>query len=118
MVGRSLKVKPMLLLGLITILVLSAAILASARSGEVPFVGKALNLTGGTASDALAAGEAQMGKPFKMSTDGPNTFSCSGWNQSFFGDLHVQGVEGVLFYTRQKCVLSRWDSNYVRQHGW
>ena len=45
-------------------------------------------------------------------------FSFSGWNHSFFGDLHVQGVEGMMFYTRQKCVLSRWDSNYVRQHGW
>ena len=45
-------------------------------------------------------------------------FSFSGWNASFFGDLHVQGVEGMLFYTRQKCVLSRWDSNYVRQQGW
>jgi len=45
-------------------------------------------------------------------------FSFSGWNQSFFGDLHVQGIEGVMFYTRQKCVLSRWDSSYVRQHGW
>jgi malonate-semialdehyde dehydrogenase (acetylating) / methylmalonate-semialdehyde dehydrogenase len=45
-------------------------------------------------------------------------FSFSGWNQSFFGDLHVQGVEGVLFYTRQKCVLSRWDKSYVRAMGW
>ncbi len=45
-------------------------------------------------------------------------FSFSGWNQSFFGDLHVQGVEGMMFYTRQKCVLSRWDKNYVRQQGW
>jgi malonate-semialdehyde dehydrogenase (acetylating)/methylmalonate-semialdehyde dehydrogenase len=45
-------------------------------------------------------------------------FSFSGWNHSFFGDLHVQGIEGMMFYTRQKCVLSRWDSNYVRQHGW
>ena len=35
-------------------------------------------------------------------------FSFSGWDQSFFGDLHVQGMEGVLFYTRQKTVLSRW----------
>ena len=35
-------------------------------------------------------------------------FSFSGWDQSFFGDLHVQGTEGVLFYTRQKTVLSRW----------
>ena len=45
-------------------------------------------------------------------------FSFSGWNHSFFGDLHVQGAEGVLFYTRQKCVLSRWDKNYVRAMGW
>ena len=35
-------------------------------------------------------------------------FSFSGWDQSFFGDLHVQGTEGLLFYTRQKTVLSRW----------
>jgi malonate-semialdehyde dehydrogenase (acetylating)/methylmalonate-semialdehyde dehydrogenase len=45
-------------------------------------------------------------------------FSFSGWNQSFFGDLHVQGIEGVMFYTRQKVVLSRWDKSYVRAHGW
>jgi malonate-semialdehyde dehydrogenase (acetylating)/methylmalonate-semialdehyde dehydrogenase len=45
-------------------------------------------------------------------------FSFSGWNQSFFGDLHVQGQEGVMFYTRQKMVLSRWDKSYVRAHGW
>ena len=45
-------------------------------------------------------------------------FSFSGWNHSFFGDLHVQGIEGVMFYTRQKCVLSRWDKSYVRAMGW
>ncbi|MBI4024861.1 MAG: CoA-acylating methylmalonate-semialdehyde dehydrogenase [Verrucomicrobia bacterium] len=45
-------------------------------------------------------------------------FPFSGWNQSFFGDLHVQGTEGVQFYTRQKIVLSRWDSEYRRQMGW
>ena len=45
-------------------------------------------------------------------------FSFSGWNQSFFGDLHVQGVEGVMFYTRQRVVLSRWDKSYVRAQGW
>jgi malonate-semialdehyde dehydrogenase (acetylating)/methylmalonate-semialdehyde dehydrogenase len=45
-------------------------------------------------------------------------FSFSGWNHSFFGDLHVQGIEGVMFYTRQKCVLSRWDASYVRSQGW
>ena len=35
-------------------------------------------------------------------------FSFSGWDQSFYGDLHVQGSEGVMFYTRQKTVLTRW----------
>jgi malonate-semialdehyde dehydrogenase (acetylating) / methylmalonate-semialdehyde dehydrogenase len=45
-------------------------------------------------------------------------FSFSGWNQSFFGDLHVQGIEGIMFYTRQKVVLSRWDKSYVRSQGW
>ncbi len=45
-------------------------------------------------------------------------FAFSGWNRSFFGDLHMQGAEGVMFFTRQKLVLSRWDSEYRRVHGW
>jgi malonate-semialdehyde dehydrogenase (acetylating)/methylmalonate-semialdehyde dehydrogenase len=45
-------------------------------------------------------------------------FSFSGWNNSFFGDLHVQGMEGIRFYTRQKVVFSRWDDSYVRHQGW
>jgi malonate-semialdehyde dehydrogenase (acetylating)/methylmalonate-semialdehyde dehydrogenase len=45
-------------------------------------------------------------------------FPFAGWNGSFFGDLHVQGMEGVQFYTRQKVVLSRWDSAYRRVQGW
>ena len=45
-------------------------------------------------------------------------FPFSGWNDSFFGDLHVQGMEGVQFYTRQKVVLSRGDKNYVKKMGW
>lgn len=35
-------------------------------------------------------------------------FPFSGWNQSFFGDLHIQGRDGVRFYTREKTVTSRW----------
>jgi malonate-semialdehyde dehydrogenase (acetylating)/methylmalonate-semialdehyde dehydrogenase len=35
-------------------------------------------------------------------------FPFTGWNQSFFGDLHMQGTEGVHFYTRQKTTLTRW----------
>ena len=45
-------------------------------------------------------------------------FPFAGWNQSFFGDLHMQGTEGVQFYTRQRVVLSRWDAAYRRQQGW
>jgi malonate-semialdehyde dehydrogenase (acetylating) / methylmalonate-semialdehyde dehydrogenase len=45
-------------------------------------------------------------------------FAFSGWNASFYGDLHVQGTEGVMFYTRQRVVLSRWDKSYVRSQGW
>jgi malonate-semialdehyde dehydrogenase (acetylating)/methylmalonate-semialdehyde dehydrogenase len=35
-------------------------------------------------------------------------FPFTGWNHSFFGDLHLQGTEGVQFYTRQKMTMSRW----------
>jgi malonate-semialdehyde dehydrogenase (acetylating)/methylmalonate-semialdehyde dehydrogenase len=46
-------------------------------------------------------------------------FAFSGWKRSFFGDLHVQGTEGVLFYTRQKTVLTRWETRAPpRRGGW
>jgi malonate-semialdehyde dehydrogenase (acetylating)/methylmalonate-semialdehyde dehydrogenase len=35
-------------------------------------------------------------------------FPFTGWDESFFGDLHIQGREGVQFYTRQKVVSTRW----------
>jgi malonate-semialdehyde dehydrogenase (acetylating) / methylmalonate-semialdehyde dehydrogenase len=35
-------------------------------------------------------------------------FPFTGWNRSFFGDLHIQGKEGIQFYTRQKVTLTRW----------
>jgi malonate-semialdehyde dehydrogenase (acetylating)/methylmalonate-semialdehyde dehydrogenase len=35
-------------------------------------------------------------------------FPFSGHKQSFFGDLHVMGRDGVAFYTESKCVTSRW----------
>ena len=35
-------------------------------------------------------------------------FPFSGWNESFFGDLHMQGRTGVLFYTQPKVTTSRW----------
>ena len=41
-------------------------------------------------------------------------FPFTGWNQSFFGDLHIQGVEGVHFYTRQKMTMTRWFASRPR----
>jgi malonate-semialdehyde dehydrogenase (acetylating) / methylmalonate-semialdehyde dehydrogenase len=35
-------------------------------------------------------------------------YSFGGWKQSLFGDVHVHGREGVLFYTRGKVVTARW----------
>ncbi|MHC4089962.1 MAG: CoA-acylating methylmalonate-semialdehyde dehydrogenase [Planctomycetota bacterium] len=35
-------------------------------------------------------------------------FPFTGWNRSFFGDLHIQGREGIQFYTRQKMTMTRW----------
>lgn len=35
-------------------------------------------------------------------------FPFSGWNDSFFGDLHIQGKEGVEFYTQRKTTTTRW----------
>jgi malonate-semialdehyde dehydrogenase (acetylating)/methylmalonate-semialdehyde dehydrogenase len=35
-------------------------------------------------------------------------FPFTGWNQSFFGDLHIQGREAIQFYTRQKTTMTRW----------
>ncbi|MEM6853712.1 MAG: CoA-acylating methylmalonate-semialdehyde dehydrogenase [Planctomycetota bacterium] len=41
----------------------------------------------------------------------------TGWNQSFFGDLHIQGTEGVHFYTRQKMTLTRWFESADESHA-
>lgn len=35
-------------------------------------------------------------------------FPFTGWNASFFGDLHIQGKEGIQFYTQQKMTMTRW----------
>ena len=35
-------------------------------------------------------------------------FPFSGWKNSFYGDLHANGSDGVEFYTRKKMVTARW----------
>ena len=44
-------------------------------------------------------------------------FPFTGWNQSFFGDLHIQGTESVHFYTKQKMTLTRWFSSANESHA-
>lgn len=41
-------------------------------------------------------------------------FPFSGWNESFFGDLHAQGRHGVEFYTQTKVVVERWPKEWSR----
>ena len=36
--------------------------------------------------------------------------SFGGWKRSLFGDLHMHGPEGVMFYTKLKTVTSRWPT--------
>jgi len=35
-------------------------------------------------------------------------FPFTGWNESFYGDRHMQGREGADFYLKRKVVTSRW----------
>lgn len=36
-------------------------------------------------------------------------FPFSGWKDSFYGDLHVNGKDGVNFFTRKKMITTRFD---------
>jgi malonate-semialdehyde dehydrogenase (acetylating) / methylmalonate-semialdehyde dehydrogenase len=36
-------------------------------------------------------------------------FPFSGWKNSFYGDLHANGSDGVEFYTRRKMLTARWE---------
>ena len=95
------RVNPVILLGIVIVAVLSFGLVASAQVLEGPvdvlpegpaeestdlaipvaeeqFAQALEGPVGGTASDALGVGEAQLGKPFVMATDGPDTFSCVG----------------------------------------
>ena len=40
-------------------------------------------------------------------------FPFTGWDASFYGDLHIQGQEAVQFYTQQKTVTTRWFGGAV-----
>jgi malonate-semialdehyde dehydrogenase (acetylating)/methylmalonate-semialdehyde dehydrogenase len=43
-------------------------------------------------------------------------FPFTGWNKSFFGDLHIQGTEAIQFYTQQKMTMTRWFEGAHESH--
>ncbi|MGC4004605.1 MAG: aldehyde dehydrogenase family protein [Pirellulales bacterium] len=43
-------------------------------------------------------------------------FPFCGWNASFFGDLHIQGMESIQFYTQQKTITTRWFESADESH--
>jgi malonate-semialdehyde dehydrogenase (acetylating) / methylmalonate-semialdehyde dehydrogenase len=42
-------------------------------------------------------------------------FPFSGWNDSFFGDLHAQGRHAIEFFTQTKVVIERWPKEWTRK---
>ncbi|GAB1451878.1 CoA-acylating methylmalonate-semialdehyde dehydrogenase [Draconibacterium sp.] len=42
-------------------------------------------------------------------------FPFSGWNNSFFGDLHGQGRHAIEFFTQTKVVIERWPNEWTRK---
>lgn len=42
-------------------------------------------------------------------------FPFSGWKESFFGDLHGQGMDAVEFFTQKKVVVERWPKQWTRK---
>jgi malonate-semialdehyde dehydrogenase (acetylating)/methylmalonate-semialdehyde dehydrogenase len=49
-------------------------------------------------------------------------FPFAGHKDSFFGDLHALGQDGVKFFTETKCVTTRWfsdaDTRHVKTDSW
>lgn len=42
-------------------------------------------------------------------------FPFSGWKDSFFGDMHGQGMDAVEFFTQKKIVVERWPKEWTRK---
>ncbi|WP_229249251.1 CoA-acylating methylmalonate-semialdehyde dehydrogenase [Dyadobacter sandarakinus] len=42
-------------------------------------------------------------------------FPFSGWKDSFYGDLHGQGMHAIEFFTQTKVVIERWLKEWTRK---
>jgi malonate-semialdehyde dehydrogenase (acetylating)/methylmalonate-semialdehyde dehydrogenase len=45
----------------------------------------------------------------------PAGFPFTGYKNSFFGDLHALGKDGIRFYTESKCVTTTWFDGEERR---
>ncbi|OGO26356.1 MAG: methylmalonate-semialdehyde dehydrogenase (acylating) [Chloroflexi bacterium RBG_16_54_11] len=42
-------------------------------------------------------------------------FPFSGWKESFFGDMHGQGMDAIEFFSQKKVVIERWPKGWSRK---
>jgi malonate-semialdehyde dehydrogenase (acetylating)/methylmalonate-semialdehyde dehydrogenase len=42
-------------------------------------------------------------------------YPFTGWKESFYGDLHGQGMDAVEFFTQKKIVVERWPKEWSRK---
>ncbi len=42
-------------------------------------------------------------------------YPFTGWKESFFGDLHGQGMDAVEFFTQKKVIVERWPKEWSRK---
>jgi malonate-semialdehyde dehydrogenase (acetylating)/methylmalonate-semialdehyde dehydrogenase len=42
-------------------------------------------------------------------------YPFSGWKDSFYGDMHGQGMDAVEFFTQKKVVVERWPKEWSRK---
>jgi len=42
-------------------------------------------------------------------------FPFGGWKESFFGDLHGQGLDAADFFTQKKVDIERWPKEWTRK---
>ncbi|MCS6994820.1 MAG: CoA-acylating methylmalonate-semialdehyde dehydrogenase [Anaerolineales bacterium] len=42
-------------------------------------------------------------------------YPFSGWKESFYGDMHAQGMDAVEFFTQKKVIVERWPKEWTRK---
>ncbi len=76
---------------------------------------------------SLFTGSGSMARKFRYEVDAGNIginigvaapmafFPFSGWKESFFGDMHGQGMDAIEFFSQKKVVIERWPKGWSRK---